>query len=171
MSKTDDRYILTCKGPTQLCGVDRYDINSYFHLQSFSAPSKPLDNEANSTGPHSVRLKWKKPKDLNGVVVLFKIRMLWRFKNVKGEYKRTELTVPAKVTRRARKRRSANGRPDYTVLQLEPEREIELRNLQPFAIISIRVAEGTRDAQNRVLWGPFSNNQTVETEEGGEIWF
>jgi len=117
-----------------------------------------------------VRLKWKKPKDLNGVVVLFKIRMLWRFKNVKGEYKRTERIVPAKVTRRARKRRSANGRPDYTVLRLEPEREIELRNLQPFAIISIRVAEGTRDAQNKVLWGPFSNNQTVETEEGGEIW-
>ena len=100
-------------------------------------------------------------------MVLFKIRMLWRFKNVKGEYKRTERIVPAKVTRRARKRRSAN---DYTVLQLEPKRKIELQNLQPFAIISIRVAEGTRDAQNKVLWGPFSNNQTVETEEGGEIW-
>ena len=136
---------------------------------SFSAPSEPQDQQANTTGPYSVRLSWKKPRELNGIVVLFKVEMLWRFKNVMGDYRNDTRIIPAKVTSRERRRRATNGGSDYTVLQLEPERKIELRNLQPFAFITIRVAEGTRDAKQNILWSPLSNNQTVDTKEGGKV--
>ncbi|XP_078353190.1 receptor-type tyrosine-protein phosphatase S-like [Oculina patagonica] len=131
-----------------------------------SAPSKPRHLDANTTGPYSVRLTWKKPKKVNGIIVLFKVRMYWRFKNMKGGYKEETYLIPAKVTTRAGKRRFARRVSDYAVRSLEPVRDIELKRVQPFAIISIQVSEGTRNADQEPLWSPFSNNQTIETMEG-----
>ena len=87
---------------------------------------------------------------------------------MKGDYKYTTRVIPAKVTTRAGRRRFTRDVSDYTVLRLEPYREIELKRVQPFAIISIRVSEGTRDTNNDVMWSPLSNNQTIETMEGGK---
>jgi len=93
--------------------------------------------------------------------------MFWRFKNVKGGYKYDSYQIPAKVTTRAGKRRFTRDLLNYAVRSLEPVRDIELKRVQPFAIISIRVSEATRNADKELLWSPFSNNQTIETEEGG----
>ncbi|XP_022808866.1 receptor-type tyrosine-protein phosphatase epsilon-like [Stylophora pistillata] len=131
-----------------------------------SAPSKPGKLEANVTGPYSVRLKWSKPKRPNGIIVLFKVRMFWRFKNRKGGYKYETYTIPAKVTNKRKKRRLAREMSDKIVWKLDPFREIELKRIQPFAIISVRVSEATRDDQEEPMWSPFSSNQTIETEEG-----
>ena len=94
--------------------------------------------------------------------------MLWRFKNTKGGYKYDTRLIPAKVTNRRQKRRYARDVSDSLVWSLEPFRDVELKRVQPFAIISIRVSEGTRDTDNELLWSPFSNNQTIETKEGGK---
>lgn len=137
-------------------------------LYSLSAPSKPRELGANITGPYSVRLRWKKPNRANGIIVLFKVRMFWRFKNVKGGYKYDSYQIPAKVTTRAGKRRFARDMLKYAVQSVEPVRDIELKRVQPFAIITIRVSEATRNADKELLWSPFSNNQTIQTMEGGK---
>ena len=147
--------------------------NLKFHFKnilSFPAPSEPVNLKANTTGAYSVQLRWKKPRELNGIIVLFKVRMFWRFKNVKGDYKYITHIIPAKVTARAGRRRFRRDTSDYRVLRLEPFREIELKRVQPFALISIRVSEGTRDSNNDVMWSPLSNNQTIETMEGGKVF-
>ena len=145
-------------------------IAGFKNVFSIPAPSKPVNLQANTTGDYSVQLRWKKPRELNGIIVMFKVRMLWRFKNVKGDYKYTTRLIPAKVTARAGRRRFRRDMSDYRVLHLEPFREIELKRVQPFAIISIRVSEGTRDSNNAVMWSPLSNNQTIETMEGGNVF-
>lgn len=131
-----------------------------------SAPSKPGKLEANMTGPYSVRLKWTKPKRPNGIIVIFKVRMFWRFKNRKGGYKYDTYIIPAKVTNKRRKRRLARETSDNIVWRLDPFRDIELKKIQPFAIISVRVSEATRDDDKEPMWSPFSSNQTIETKEG-----
>lgn len=88
---------------------------------------------------------------------------------MKGGYKYDSYLIPAKVTTRAGKRRFARNTLNYAVRSLEPVRDIELKRVQPFAIISIRVSEGTRNTDQELLWSPFSNNQTIETMEGGKI--
>ncbi|XP_068677246.1 receptor-type tyrosine-protein phosphatase S-like isoform X2 [Montipora foliosa] len=130
------------------------------------APSKPFGFEADMTGAHSARLKWRKPRKFNGRIVLFKIKMLWRYKNIQGNYKETTRKIPAKVTTRERRGRFRRDVLDYAVLQLEPTREIELKGMQPFAFISIWVSEGTGALNTEVFWSPWSNNYTVETSEG-----
>lgn len=87
---------------------------------------------------------------------------------MKGGYKYESYLIPAKVTTRAGKRRFARDMSNYTVHSLEPVRDIELKRVQPFAIISIRVSEATRNADKELLWSPFSNNQTIQTMEGGK---
>lgn len=87
---------------------------------------------------------------------------------MKGGYKYESYRIPAKVTTRAGKRRFARDMLNYTVHSLEPVRDIELKRVQPFAIISIRVSEATRNADKERLWSPFSNNQTIQTMEGGK---
>ena len=147
------------------------NLNFHFkNILSFPAPSEPVNLEANTTGAYSVVLRWKKPRELNGIIVWFKVRMVWRFKNVKGDYKDTTRTIPAKVTARAGRRRFRRDTSDYRVLRLEPFREIELKRVQPFALISIQVSEGTTDSNNKVMWSPLSNNQTIETMEGGKVF-
>lgn len=89
---------------------------------------------------------------------------------MKGDYKYTTRTIPAKVTTRAGRRRFTRDVADFAVLSLEPFREIELKRVQPYAVISIRVSEGTRNAKNDILWSPLSNNQTIETMVGGKIF-
>lgn len=131
-----------------------------------AAPSKPFGFEVDMTGAHSARLKWKKPRKLNGRIVLFKIKMLWRYKNIQGNYKETTRKIPAKMTTRERRGRFRRDVLDYAVLQLEPARKIELRRMQPFAFISIWVSEGTGALNTEVFWSPWSNNYTVETSEG-----
>ena len=139
------------------------------HLPFFlSAPSKPGKLEANMTGPYSVRLKWTKPKRANGIIVIFKVRMFWRFKNRKGGYKYDTYIIPAKVTNKRRKRKLARETSDNIVWRLDPFRDIELKKIQPFAIISVRVSEATRDDDKEPMWSPFSSNQTIETKEGGK---
>lgn len=90
---------------------------------------------------------------------------------MKGGYKYNTYQIPAKVTTRAGKRRFAREISDYAVQSLEPFRDIELKRVQPFAIISIRISEGTRDTDKEPLWSEFSNNQTIETMEGGKGLF
>ena len=119
------------------------------------------------TGAHSAKLKWRKPRKLNGRIVLFKIKMLWRYKNIQGNYKETTRKIPAKMTTRERRGRFRRDVLDYAVLQLGPAREIELRRMQPFAFISMWVSEGTGALNTEVFWSPWSNNYTVETSEGG----
>ena len=87
---------------------------------------------------------------------------------MKGGYKYDSDLIPAKVTTRAGKRRFTRDVLNYTVQSLEPVRDIELKRVQPFAIISIRVSEATRNADKELLWSPFSNNQTIQTMEGGK---
>lgn len=87
---------------------------------------------------------------------------------MKGGYKYESYRIPAKVTTRAGKRRFARDMLNYAVHSLEPVRDIELKRVQPFAIISIRVSEATRNADKELLWSPFSNNQTIQTMEGGK---
>lgn len=89
---------------------------------------------------------------------------------MKGDYKYTTRIIPAKVTTRAGRRRFTRDVADFAVLSLEPFREIELKRVQPYAVISIRVSEGTRNAKNDILWSPLSNNQTIETMVGGKIF-
>ncbi|KAK2554980.1 Receptor-type tyrosine-protein phosphatase delta [Acropora cervicornis] len=129
------------------------------------APSEPLAFEANMTGAHSATLRWRKPRQLNGKILLFKIRMRWRYKNVKGTYRFITKKIPAKVTPRER-RRLRRHMMDYRVLRLEPVREIQLTRIQPFAFISVHVSEGTGITDNEVFWSPWSNNYTVQTLEG-----
>lgn len=87
---------------------------------------------------------------------------------MKGGYKYESYLIPAKVTTRAGKRRFARDMLNHAVHSLEPVRDIELKRVQPFAIISIRVSEATRNADKELLWSPFSNNQTIQTMEGGK---
>lgn len=87
---------------------------------------------------------------------------------MKSGYKYDSYLIPAKVTTRAGKRRFARDMLNYAVQSVEPVRDIELKRVQPFAIISIRVSEATRNADKELLWSPFSNNQTIQTEEGGK---
>lgn len=130
-----------------------------------AAPSEPLAFEANMTGAHSATLWWRKPRQLNGKILLFKIRMRWRYKNVKGTYRFLTKKIPAKVTPRER-RRLRRYMMDYRVLRLEPVREIQLTRIQPFAFISVHVSEGTGITENEVFWSPWSNNYTLQTLEG-----
>ncbi|XP_015755643.1 PREDICTED: receptor-type tyrosine-protein phosphatase epsilon-like [Acropora digitifera] len=130
-----------------------------------AAPSEPLAFEANMTGAHSATLWWRKPRQLNGKILLFKIRMRWRYKNVKGTYRFITKKIPAKVTPRER-RRLRRYMMDYRVLRLEPVREIQLMRIQPFAFISVHVSEGTGITENEVFWSPWSNNYTLQTLEG-----
>lgn len=118
------------------------------------------------TGAHSATLWWRKPRQLNGKILLFKIRMRWRYKNVKGTYRFITKKIPAKVTPRER-RRLRRYMMDYRVLRLEPVREIQLTRIQPFAFISVHVSEGTGITENEVFWSPWSNNYTLQTLEGG----
>ena len=87
---------------------------------------------------------------------------------MKGGYKYDSCLIPAKVTTRAGKRRFTCDMLNYAVQSLEPVREKKKKRVQPFAVISIRVSEATRNADKELLWSPFSNNQTIQTMEGGK---
>lgn len=118
------------------------------------------------TGAHSATLRWRKPLQLNGKILLFKIRMRWRYKNVKGNYRFITKKIPAEVITRKR-RRLRRYVMDYRVVSLEPVREIQLTRIQPFAFISVHVSEGAGNTEKEVFWSPWSNNYTLQTLEGG----
>ena len=101
--------------------------------------------------------------------MLFQVWMRWRYHNAKDKEENTSVDIPAKLTVRKGKvkRRFAREASDYAVLNLKNFREVELKRVRPFAVISMRVREATRDTDGTVLWSKFSNDQTITTLEGG----
>lgn len=74
-------------------------------------------------------LRWKKLKRVNGIIVLFRVRMFWRFKNVKGGYKYESYRIFVKVIIRVGKRRFVRDMLNYIVYSLEFVRDIELKRV------------------------------------------
>ena len=135
-------------------------------LLHLAGPSAPEEFSANLSSDFVVRLMWKKPKEINGQVVRFKVKMLYNIRNeIVKKVNVTEIQAHVSSARR----RARRGVAEFKVLKMRPYREMEIRDLQPYTDIVMRVAEGAKGINNKMLWGPFSNSQKIVTPEGGMI--
>ena len=99
-------------------------------------------------------------------MVRFKVKMLYNIRNeIVKKVNVTEIQAHVSSARR----RARRGVAEFKVLKMRPYREMEIRDLQPYTDIVMRVAEGAKGINNKMLWGPFSNSQKIVTPEGGMI--
>ncbi|XP_032243017.2 tyrosine-protein phosphatase Lar isoform X2 [Nematostella vectensis] len=133
---------------------------------AMAAPSVPELLKVNTSG-FEVRLRWNRPRMLNGEITMFRVRFQWKLLN-DGSYSEEELLIPADVTdrRRRQRRRVKHTRLHFNVLRLRPQREMLISGLYPYAQYTISVCEGTGGINRGVMWGPYSDRVSVEMPEG-----
>ena len=115
----------------------------------FVVPTAPRDLQANSVDGYTIRVTWKPPLKLNGVIHKFEVS--WK-------KERSRLI-------KVRRRNLVMGQEHsdehaFTVGQI---REHFLRNLDPYSVYKIRVRE--RTAKD---WSPFTNFVEADTPEGSK---